>query len=112
MGAHRPEHQQHEDYHLSCLIAMAMAAPQFNNFDENTPEPIAILRSEAAMDGPNFRHSYESEDGTAVDAVGTENLNGGSNIEGSYRFTLPSGEQVEVRYIANENGALYSSPIQ
>ncbi|CAL4140673.1 unnamed protein product [Meganyctiphanes norvegica] len=94
---------------FSCFIAMGMAAPQFDNFVED--RPIAILRSDSEMDGPNFRYGYESEDGTAVDAVGSEGFNGGTNIEGSYRFTLPSGEQVEVKYVANENGALYSSPI-
>merc|ERR1712142_1119788 len=110
---HRPEHQPGHNMKttiiFSCLFAMAMAAPQFNNAEFR--EPVAILNQLSAMDGPNFRYSYESEDGTAVDAVGSEGLNGGTNIEGSYRFTLPTGEQVEVRYIANENGALYSSPI-
>ncbi|CAL4122685.1 unnamed protein product, partial [Meganyctiphanes norvegica] len=89
---------------ISCMVAMAMAAPQFQ-------EPIAILSQASQMDGPNFRYSFETQDGTAVDAVGSEGAAGVSNIEGSYRFTLPSGEQVEIRYIANENGALYSSPI-
>merc|ERR1712055_990463 len=112
---------------FSCLFAMALAAPQFNQFEPvqqfnqfepvqqftsfDQRPPIAILRSESAMEGPNFRYAYETEDGTAIEANGSEGFNGGSNIEGSYRFTLPSGEQVEVRYIANENGAQYSSPI-
>merc|ERR1739842_225757 len=80
---------------FSCFVAMSMAAPQF----EQRNPPVAILSSVSAMDGPVFRYSYESEDGTVVDAVGSEGAAGGSNIEGSYR------------YIANENGALYSSPI-
>ncbi|CAL4233332.1 unnamed protein product, partial [Meganyctiphanes norvegica] len=95
---------------FSCLLAMALAAPQFNT-SPIIREPIAILSQVSAMDGPSFRHSYESQDGTAVEAVGSAGINGGSNIEGSYRFTAPSGELIEVRYIANENGALYSSPI-
>ncbi|CAL4122684.1 unnamed protein product [Meganyctiphanes norvegica] len=89
---------------FSCVIAMAMAAPQF-------VEPIAILSQSSQMDGANFRYNYETQDGTAVDTVGSASVNGGSNIEGSYRFTAPSGELIEVRYIANENGAQYSSPI-
>merc|ERR1712121_113073 len=109
---HRPEHQPLHCSNMitiifSCFIAMAMAAPQFTEFRE----PVAILRQESAMDGPIFRYGYESEDGTVVDAVGSEGINGGSNIEGSYSFILPSGEQVEVRYVANENGALFQSPI-
>merc|ERR1712142_554102 len=52
---------------FSCLFAMALAAPQFNNAEFR--EPVAILSSVSAMDGPNFRYSYESEDGTAIDAV-------------------------------------------
>ncbi|CAL4122683.1 unnamed protein product [Meganyctiphanes norvegica] len=95
---------------FSCVLAMAMAAPQFNT-SPLIREPIAILSQEFQLDGPNFRYGYESQDGTAVTAFGSPGADGASNIEGSYSFVVPSGELVEVRYIANENGAQYSSPI-
>ncbi|XP_047478768.1 cuticle protein AMP1A-like [Penaeus chinensis] len=68
-------------------------------------DPVAILRDDRQDDGDgNFKYEFESVDGTFVSAVGTPGAAGQSNIQGSYRFTLPDGTIAEVTYIANENG--------
>ncbi|XP_047478546.1 cuticle protein AM1199-like [Penaeus chinensis] len=84
---------------LACLAAAALAAPRPQE------DPVAILRDDRQDDGDgNFKYEFESDDGTFVSAVGTPGAEGQSNIQGSYRFTLPDGTIAEVTYIADENG--------
>ncbi|XP_047478547.1 cuticle protein AMP1A-like [Penaeus chinensis] len=84
---------------LACLGPAALAAPRPQE------DPVAILRDDCQDDGEgNFKYEFESADGTFVSAIGTPGAKGQSNIQGSYRFTLPDGTIAEVTYIANENG--------
>ncbi|XP_071551772.1 cuticle protein AM1239-like [Panulirus ornatus] len=86
---------------LACLAAVAVAAPQFQDFI-----PIVnILRDERQDDGNgNFRYVFEADNGIAVEASGTPGSQGQSNIQGSFRFVFPEGNTADVRYIADESG--------
>lgn len=74
---------------LSCLAALAAAAPQFQEEFRPDYRPIAILRDEREDYGDgNFRYEFETENGILVNAVGTPGSQGQSNIEGFYRWVL------------------------
>lgn len=74
---------------LTCLAALATAAPQFQEEFRPDYRPIAILRDEREDYGDgNFRYEFETENGILVNAVGTPGSQGQSNIEGYYRWVL------------------------
>lgn len=74
---------------LSCLAALAAAAPQFQEEFRPDYRPIAILRDEREDYGDgNFRYEFETENGILVNAVGTPGSQGQSNIQGFYRWVL------------------------
>merc|ERR1712029_730965 len=81
---------------ISCLVVMASWA--------KLEKPIAILRSESFKDGANFNYNFESENGIAVDAVGSSNGFGTSNMQGSYRYILDDGNTANFNWIADEEG--------
>ncbi|KZC07901.1 Endocuticle structural glycoprotein SgAbd-1, partial [Dufourea novaeangliae] len=74
---------------LCALAAVAVAIPLVP-----AEPPIPILRQSA--DGPNpdgsYNYNYETANGEAREA------------QGSYSYTAPNGEVVQVSYVANENG--------
>ncbi|XP_045621210.1 cuticle protein AM1199 [Procambarus clarkii] len=102
---------------LACLAALAAAAPQqfgkqLSQRDRQDYKPIAILKDNRVDYGDgNFNYDFETENGIAVNAVGTPGSKGQSNIQGSYSFTLPDGTFVEVRYVADELGYRAESPV-
>nr|CAD7424858.1 unnamed protein product [Timema monikensis] len=58
---------------------------------------------------PFFFSSYESGDGTKVQASGVLKSAGpkeepAQEVQGAYTFLTPDGQVLELRYIANENG--------
>ncbi|XP_015595886.1 endocuticle structural glycoprotein SgAbd-8 [Cephus cinctus] len=89
---------------LFALATVAVAAP----LDGTTPVP--ILRQ--SIDGPNPDGSYSwlYETGNGIQAQedgylknpGTENE--GISAQGSYSYTDPEGNQIQLTYIADENG--------
>ncbi|KAK4304210.1 hypothetical protein Pmani_023844 [Petrolisthes manimaculis] len=84
---------------LACMAVVAAAAPQL------APLPVAILRDDRQDNGDgNFQYIFETENGIAVESSGTPGIQGQSNMQGSFRYTLDDGRVVEVRYIADENG--------
>ncbi|KAK3891950.1 hypothetical protein Pcinc_004165 [Petrolisthes cinctipes] len=84
---------------LACLAVVAAAAPQL------APLPVAILRDDRQDNGDgNFQYIFETENGIAVESSGTPGIQGQSNMQGSFRYTLDDGRVVEVLYIADENG--------
>ncbi|XP_050720648.1 cuticle protein AM1159-like [Eriocheir sinensis] len=89
---------------LACLVAVAAAAPQLR--------PVEILLDERTQgtDG-SFSYTYEAENGIAMDVSGRPGSEGQSNMQGSYRFTLPDGTLAEVRFFADENGYRAESPL-
>merc|ERR1712025_118377 len=86
---------------LSCLVVMGSCAKLPL---EEREEPIAILRSESFKDGANFNYNFEAENGIAVDAVGSSNGAGSSNMQGTYRYILEDGNYADFKWIADENG--------
>ncbi|ROT72361.1 hypothetical protein C7M84_009271 [Penaeus vannamei] len=93
---------------LVCLAAVAAASPQFRNQPRQTfqnERQVAILRDDRQDSGDgNFNYNFETENGISVSASGTPGSEGQSNMQGSYRFTLPDGTIAEVRYVADEFG--------
>merc|ERR1712113_700979 len=86
---------------LSCLVVMGSCAKLPL---EEREEPIAILRSGSFKDGANFNYNFEAENGIAVDAVGSSNGAGASNMQGSYRYILDDGSTANFNWIADEEG--------
>ncbi|XP_047478680.1 cuticle protein AMP1A-like [Penaeus chinensis] len=79
-----------------CLIAVAFARPDGD---------AEVLRDEREDQGDgNFRYTFETSNGILQETVGTPGSEGQSNVVGSYRFTDPDGNVVEVRYTADEEG--------
>ncbi|XP_071552002.1 cuticle protein AM1199-like [Panulirus ornatus] len=94
---------------LACLAAVAVAGPQFR---QANPRQYAVLRDDRVDEGNgNFQYEFETENGIQQSAVGRPGSAGQSNIQGSYRFTLPDGTLAEVRFIADENGFRAESPL-
>ncbi|XP_069996572.1 cuticle protein AMP1A-like isoform X1 [Penaeus vannamei] len=79
-----------------CLIAVAFARPDGD---------AEVLLDERVDQGDgNFKHTVETSNGIFQETVGTPGAAGQSNMVGSYRFTDPDGNVVEVRFTADENG--------
>ncbi|XP_069942947.1 cuticle protein AM1199-like [Cherax quadricarinatus] len=98
-----------------CLVVSVVSAAQFGQqfprYDRPDYRHIAILRDNRHDSGDgNFNYEFETENGISVSAVGRPGSKGQSNIQGSYRFTLPDGTPAEVRYIADEFGYRAESP--
>ncbi|CAL4066248.1 unnamed protein product [Meganyctiphanes norvegica] len=90
---------------LSCLIGVAVAAPQFQDqVIVNPNNNLQILQQNHQQDGANFQHDQETENGIRSAASGFAGSAGQSNIEGSYSYTGDDGQLVEIRYVADENG--------
>merc|ERR1712198_247179 len=71
---------------VAAFVAFAAAAPQF---DESAPV-VAIIREESdAIDGANFRHEFEADNGIVQSMQGSADENGASVMQGSYSFPLP-----------------------
>ena len=61
--------------------------------------PAEVVKNDVEVESDGFKYAYETDDGTAAQAVGVNN-----NHEGSYKWTSPEGETFEVKYVADENG--------
>ncbi|KOX67393.1 Larval cuticle protein LCP-17 [Melipona quadrifasciata] len=92
-----------------CVFASVAAGASLDVYAPSTP-PIPILRQSA--DGPNpdgsYSYSYETANGIQAQEVGYINYAGtkteSREAQGSYTYTAPNGEIVQVTYVANENG--------
>lgn len=91
-----------------CAFASVAAAVPLSVYSSTTPIP--ILRQSA--DGPNpdgsYSYSYETANGIQAQEIGYLNYPGtqaeSREAQGSYSYTAPNGEIVQVSYVANENG--------
>lgn len=73
---------------FACLVAVAAAAPQqfVSEFIQPPNRPIGILRDERQNTGDgNFSYDFETENGIAVNVVGTVGSLGQTNMQGGYR---------------------------
>merc|ERR1711874_371633 len=94
---------------VAALVAFAAAAPQFQD-DEIIP--VAILREESdPIDGANFRHEFEADNGISQSMVGSADENGAQVMSGSYSFLLPDGTTATFNWVADANGFRVESPL-
>merc|ERR1712002_661018 len=94
---------------VAALVAFAAAAPQFQD-DEIIP--VAILREESdPIDGANFRHEFEADNGISQSMVGSADENGAQVMSGSYSFPLPDGTIATFNWVADANGFRVESPL-
>ncbi|XP_060817069.1 endocuticle structural glycoprotein SgAbd-8-like [Bombus pascuorum] len=92
---------------LCAFVSVAAAVP-LGVYSSTTPIP--ILRQSA--DGPNpdgsYSYSYETANGIQAQEIGYLNYPGTQaetrEAQGSYSYTAPNGEIIQVSYVANENG--------
>merc|ERR1712002_767272 len=94
---------------VAALVAFAAAAPQFQ--DEEII-PVAILREESdPIEGANFRHEFEADNGISQTMVGSSDENGAQVMSGSYSFPLPDGTIATFNWVADANGFRVESPL-
>merc|ERR1719317_1606243 len=75
-------------------------------------EPVVNIVSQdfSAVYGYNFRAAFEADNGVSQTMTGAESENGGQEIVGGYKLTLPDGSVMEIEYVAGEQGFIVSSP--
>merc|ERR1712042_290857 len=91
---------------FAALFAFAAARPQFEE------DFVAILREESdPIEGANFRHEFEADNGLSQSMVGSADANGASVISGTYSFPLPDGSIATFDWVADANGFRVESPL-
>ncbi|XP_076056304.1 uncharacterized protein LOC143034253 [Oratosquilla oratoria] len=90
------------------FVGAALAAPQ----GRPNPPFIEIVSSDStgiAEDG-SYSFSYEGSDGTVRQQSGRPIGPGVHQVQGTYSYTDPEGNRVEVRFVADDNGYVAESP--
>ncbi|CAL4090187.1 unnamed protein product, partial [Meganyctiphanes norvegica] len=91
---------------FAALVAFAAARPQLED------EPVAILREESdPIDGANFRHEFEADNGISQSMVGSAAEDGTQVMSGSYSFPLPDGTIATFNWVADALGFRVESPL-
>merc|ERR1711970_411117 len=85
---------------FAVLLALAAAAPR-----PESAESAELVHDERAQEGADFNTHVEIDNGIVISESGNED-----GVQGTYVFTAPNGETVEMRLVANENGAVFESP--
>ncbi|XP_064093985.1 cuticle protein AMP1A-like [Macrobrachium nipponense] len=97
---------------LAALAAVALAAPQYS-YDAPAPrsradssEEVAILRDERVHEEDGrYNFDFEAENGIKVSQAGSPDGDDGAVVKaGEYSYTAPDGTEVEVKFVADENG--------
>uniref|UniRef100_T1I0T7 Uncharacterized protein n=2 Tax=Rhodnius prolixus TaxID=13249 RepID=T1I0T7_RHOPR len=93
------------------VIGYVLARPQFGGGQQYTT-PVPIISQ--SQDGPNldgsYSFSYQSGDGTQAQEQGyVKNFGSGEpaelqTAEGSFSYTAPDGQVIQIVYKADENG--------
>merc|ERR1712105_317298 len=92
---------------FAALVAFAVARPQFEDQDY-----VAILREESdPINGANFRHEFEADNGISQTMIGSADENGAQVMTGSYSFPLPDGTIAEFTWVADAAGFRVESPL-
>ena len=88
-------------------MAFAAARPQ-----EIEEEVVAIVREESdPIEGYNFRHEFEADNGLSQSMSGSADENGASVMRGTYSFPLPDGTIATVTWVADALGFRAESPL-
>ncbi|XP_069942946.1 cuticle protein AMP1B-like [Cherax quadricarinatus] len=86
---------------LASLVSLALALPQG---DPRDVQAVTVNDVRSDDGNGNFKHEFETSNRLYSQNTGTPGSAGQSNMQGSFRFTLPDGTITEVSFIADENG--------
>jgi len=108
MGTHTTTH--HTDNMkliiFAALVAFAAARPQLEE------EIVELIREESdPIDGANFRHEFEADNGLTQSMVGSADESGAQVMSGSYSFPLPDGTIATFDWVADAAGFRVESPL-
>merc|ERR1719309_1120944 len=84
---------------FAALLALAAAAPRP---DDDSAE---LTHDERYQEGASYNTNVEIDNGIVISESGDDD-----GVQGTYVFTAPNGEVVELRLVANEGGAVFESP--
>merc|ERR1719309_208084 len=84
---------------FAALLALAAAAPRP---DADSAE---LVHDERNQEGDSYNTNVEIDNGIVIQESGSDD-----GVQGTYVFTAPNGEVVELRLVANEDGAVFDSP--
>ena len=87
---------------FAVLLALAAAAPRPDKLDFDSAE---LLRDDRGQEGASYSTNVEIDNGIIIQETADDD-----GVHGTYVFTAPDGQVVEMRLVANENGALFESP--
>ncbi|CAL4089660.1 unnamed protein product, partial [Meganyctiphanes norvegica] len=87
------------------LLAVAAARPQ------DDVEVFVVREQSDPIEGLNFRHEFELDNGVAQSLVGSADGAGAPVISGSYSLPLPEGGVATVNFVANSLGFRAESPL-
>ncbi|CAL4234512.1 unnamed protein product [Meganyctiphanes norvegica] len=90
---------------FAALVAFAAARPQLEE------EAVIILEESDPIDGANFRHVFESDNGISQSMVGSAAEDGTQVMSGSYSFPLPDGTIATFNWVADALGFRVESPL-
>ncbi|CAL4067555.1 unnamed protein product [Meganyctiphanes norvegica] len=91
---------------FAALVAIAAARPQ------EEIEYVAIIREDSVpIEGANFRHEFEADNGLSQSMVGSADENGAQVMSGSYSFPLPDGTIATFDWVADALGFRVESPL-
>ncbi|CAL4250116.1 unnamed protein product, partial [Meganyctiphanes norvegica] len=82
------------------LLALATAAPRPDDLDI-----VQLLRNDRAQEGASYNTQVELDNGIIISEVGDD-----AGVQGTYVYTAPDGQTVELRLVAGEGGAVFESP--
>lgn len=100
---HQSHQQQYnpQQSHIPSQVAYQPQQPNRNVI------PITSYKNEVSHDG-SYQYSYSTGNGIQADESGYLKNRGSQNqaqvAQGSYSYTAPNGQLIQVRYIADENG--------
>ncbi|CAL4165933.1 unnamed protein product, partial [Meganyctiphanes norvegica] len=83
------------------LLALAAAAPR----PDSSLESAELVHDERAQEGASYSTNVEIDNGISISESGDD-----EGVSGTYVFTAPNGEIVELRLVANAGGAQFESP--
>merc|ERR1711942_567166 len=84
---------------FAALLALAAAAPRPD------ADSASLEVDERAQEGAYYNTHVEIDNGIVIQESADDD-----GVQGTYVFTAPNGETVELRLVANENGAIFESP--
>merc|ERR1719290_13614 len=86
---------------LASFLALAAAAPR----PDGSLEVAELLRDARDQEGSVYNTAFEVDNGIVVEESGSDD-----GVQGTYVWTAPNGDVVELRLVANEDGAVVESP--